>query len=451
MAKENLAENMRLFYVAVTRAVYQCYIGISASTYNRNKNNVFAHTHWAHLLGIEEPRPDWATIQAALEQRFGEGQSVDYRELGDVAAQHFDSGRRGFNASLRRPTPSIRAPESFWQIASYSRLAHGNKFRADDKGDDEVLSLLSLQKSRGMSHCKRPMTNAGRMMCVTPSKVRVSPALACMTFSSHTGSIPMRISGSWWKNSFPPTGWKSPPARAVWVNLTTSALGAAFPGRVADWLQAALVQPLENPVVKGIPSLKQLFSSREVIPELAFDFAIGSASSMLVLGDINQALLDAGLAGLEIEGGKIHGLMTGAIDLVFVHDQKIYVLDYKSNTLGKAPRFYDQAGMSLAMAQNRFDLQYMIYSTAVHRYFSSRFAKQYSFDEQEGKSLSFGGVFYLFLRGMGLSEKPYRQHGVWFTRPQSEHISALERAFGGSGDGGRRSKTATATGKRKSR
>jgi exodeoxyribonuclease V beta subunit len=104
--------------------------------------------------------------------------------------------------------------------------------------------------------------------------------------------------------------------------------------------------------------------------------------------------------------------------------------------MGKAPRFYDQAGMTDAMTQNRFDLQYMIYSTAVHRYFSNRFAQQYSFDEQAGKGLSFGGVFYLFLRGMGLSEKHYRQHGVWFTRPQSEHISALDQAFGGSSGGG---------------
>jgi exodeoxyribonuclease V beta subunit len=447
MAKENLAENMRLFYVAVTRAIYQCYIGISASTYNRK--NVFTHTHWAHLLGIEEPRPAWATIQAALEQRFGEGQSVDYRELGDVAAQHFIAAQ-SLQSQLAPPDPSIRAPESFWQIASYSRLAHGSKFRADDKGDDEVLSLLSLEEPRD-----EPLHAADDERWADDVRYTLKGSSITGTclhdiFESY-GLEPGADFGQLVEKQLSACGLDKPARPRTMGESEYSALSAAFPGRVAAWLLAALVQPLENPVIKGIPSLKQLFSSREVIPELAFDFAIGSASSMPLLEDINQALLDAGLAGLEIEGGKIHGLMTGAIDLVFEHDQKIYVLDYKSNTLGKAPRFYDQDGMTLAMTQNRFDLQYMIYSTAVHRYFSSRFAKLYSFDEQEGKSLSFGGVFYLFLRGMGLSEKPYRQHGVWFTRPQSEHISALERAFGGSGDGGQRNKTATATGKRKSR
>ena len=92
--------------------------------------------------------------------------------------------------------------------------------------------------------------------------------------------------------------------------------------------------------------------------------------------------------------------------------------------------------MGMCMKDSRYDLQYMIYSTAVHRYFSSHFADKYAFEEQAGKSLSFGGVFYLFLRGMGLADEQYRRHGVWFTRPQYEHIAALDDAFLGNRAGG---------------
>ena len=125
----------------------------------------------------------------------------------------------------------------------------------------------------------------------------------------------------------------------------------------------------------------------------------------------------------------IHGMMTGAIDLVFIHDRKVYVLDYKSNTLGKSPRFYDQEVMAKCMKDSRYDLQYMIYSTAVHRFFSRYFMDRYAFDPAPEKELSFGGVFYLFLRGMGLKGDEYSQHGIWFKRPVFEHIDDLDKAF----------------------
>jgi exodeoxyribonuclease V beta subunit len=87
------------------------------------------------------------------------------------------------------------------------------------------------------------------------------------------------------------------------------------------------------------------------------------------------------------------------------------------------------------MKERRYDLQYMIYSTAVHRFFSKYFTDQYAFDPGPGKNLSFGGVLYVFLRGMGLDESEYAQHGIWFTRPAFEHINALDNAFIG-GQGG---------------
>jgi len=431
MAKEALAEDMRLLYVAVTRAIYQCYMGISASTHNSNRNNVFAATHWAHLLGVEDPRPEWATIQAALQQRFGDGQSVDYCELGDVAAEKFEPSQNR-RSVLALPDPTVCAPVSFWQIASYSRLAHGGRFQTDDKGDDEVTAVLATEEAQEEQLQAADDQRWGEDIRYTLKGSSVTGSCLHDIFEEY-GLDPEVDFRQLAEKLLARYGLDRPARPRAMTEADYLSYSDAFPGRVAAWLQAALVQPLENPVVSGVPSLKHLFSSREVIPELAFDFAMGSGSSVLDVADINRALQGAGLAGLEIDGDRIHGLMTGAIDLVFVHDQKIFMLDYKSNTLGRAPRFYDQAGMSNAMTQNRFDLQYTIYSTAVHRYFSSRFAEQYAFDEQAGKSLSFGGVFYLFLRGMGLSEKPYRQHGVWFTRPESGHISALDNAFRGSG------------------
>ncbi len=107
------------------------------------------------------------------------------------------------------------------------------------------------------------------------------------------------------------------------------------------------------------------------------------------------------------------------------------MLDYKSNTLGKAPRFYEQEPMKKCMQDSRYDLQYMIYSAAVHRYFSRYFEDKYAFDPNPGKELSFGGVFYLFLRGMGLQGEEFGRNGVFFTRPDYGQVKALDDAFRG--------------------
>lgn len=431
MAREQLAEDMRLFYVAVTRAIYQCCIGISASTYGSNKNNVFSLSHWAHLLGISESRPDWATIRTALEHRFGEGQSVDYRELGDVAARKFIPAQ-GQQIHLSPPDPTVRAPDSRWQIASYSRLAHGGPARGDDKGDDEKRPVPAQEEPLyEPGHTADDDRWAGDVR-YTLKGSSVTGSCLHDIFESY-GLDPSVDFGQLVEQRLTAYGLDKPERLRGTSEHEYTRLAETWPARVGSWLEAVLVQPLENASIGGIPGLKQLFSSRQVIPELTFDFAIGSTASGPLVADINQVLEDAGLAGLELESDSIQGLMTGAIDLVFMHDRKIYVLDYKSNTLGKAPRFYDQDGMTDAMVQNRFDLQYMIYSTAIHRYFTSRHTAQYAYDETAGTEYCFGGVFYLFLRGMGLSGKPYRQHGVWFTRPQAEHISALDDALAGGG------------------
>ena len=69
---------------------------------------------------------------------------------------------------------------------------------------------------------------------------------------------------------------------------------------------------------------------------------------------------------------------------------------------------------------------YLIYSVAAHRYMQQRLGERYEFEAGE---YSFGGVIYLFLRGMGVPDYP--KHGIWFNKPQAQHILALDAAFNG--------------------
>lgn len=110
------------------------------------------------------------------------------------------------------------------------------------------------------------------------------------------------------------------------------------------------------------------------------------------------------------------GFMKGFIDLVIQHNGKWYIMDYKSNFLGDTYDRYSQDAMFDAMSEHHYFLQYHLYLVALHRYLSLRL-KQYNYNEH------FGGVFYLFIRGM--HPKFGSQYGVFFDRPEKAVIRYL--------------------------
>jgi exodeoxyribonuclease V beta subunit len=110
----------------------------------------------------------------------------------------------------------------------------------------------------------------------------------------------------------------------------------------------------------------------------------------------------------------LSGILNGKIDLVFLHEGKYYILDWKSNFLGNHTGAYERPLLCKAMQENHFYLQYYVYGMAFRRYLTSRIPS-FDFDTQ------FGGVFYLFFRGM----RTGAQTGVYFHRPSSAVIEEL--------------------------
>ena len=118
------------------------------------------------------------------------------------------------------------------------------------------------------------------------------------------------------------------------------------------------------------------------------------------------------------------GFVKGFIDLVFEHAGRFYLLDWKSNWLG--PRIEDYARPSLEreMIERFYVVQYHLYAVALHLYLSRRLPG-YQFH------VHFGGVFYLFLRGLDPARPEF---GVLPDRPSRERVEQLTRllAEGGS-------------------
>jgi exodeoxyribonuclease V beta subunit len=95
------------------------------------------------------------------------------------------------------------------------------------------------------------------------------------------------------------------------------------------------------------------------------------------------------------------GLIKGVIDLLFYRDGYYYLVDWKTNWLGPQLEAYEPVALQVAMQEHAYFLQAAIYTEAIKRYL--RLVEPRPFEE------CFGGIFYLFLRGM----QPGRQTGTY--------------------------------------
>lgn len=152
-------------------------------------------------------------------------------------------------------------------------------------------------------------------------------------------------------------------------------------------------------------------NSFECIHELEFDFPVGKFYPKSL-----QKLREEGIVIAEKFQGKIEGLMNGKIDLFFKNQGKYYVLDWKSNYLGPQVNDYSAENLSITMSENNYHLQYLIYSYAVKKYLESRLGAKFNF------SRDFGGVIYLFVRGMRNGERS----GIFYEKPNYKQMKMME-------------------------
>jgi len=118
----------------------------------------------------------------------------------------------------------------------------------------------------------------------------------------------------------------------------------------------------------------------------------------------------------------IDGFLRGFVDLVVEHGGRWYIIDYKSNWLGPAPEDYAPAAVATAMRSSAYPLQYLLYLVALHRYLDLKLPG-YDYERHVG------GGFYLFVRGMDPAAGMER--GVWFDRPAVSFVHGLDGIFRG--------------------
>ncbi len=138
------------------------------------------------------------------------------------------------------------------------------------------------------------------------------------------------------------------------------------------------------------------------------------------------------LASEELGGQALLGYLTGSIDLSFRHQGRFYVVDYKTNWLGQAGAEltladYTPARLAAAMNHSSYPLQAILYSIVLHRYLRWRLP---GYDPEQ----HLGGVMYLYLRGMAGPSTPVvdgQPCGVFSWRPPAAMLEELSAVLDG--------------------
>ncbi|MFF3223750.1 UvrD-helicase domain-containing protein [Nocardia suismassiliense] len=206
-------------------------------------------------------------------------------------------------------------------------------------------------------------------------------------------------------------------------------------------LSTALLAVLRTPL--GIGSLADI-SSRDRLNELEFELPLAGGDSpraesatLRQIADLLRAHLPSDddlfvyadhLATLD--DIPLRGYLTGSIDAVLRvtdgADTKFVIVDYKTNRLGTGDltvEHYTRDRMAAEMMRSHYPLQALLYAVALHRYLRWRLP---GYDPAR----HLGGARYLFVRGMVGPETP-NGYGVFDWNPPAALIIALSRLLAG--------------------
>jgi exodeoxyribonuclease V beta subunit len=155
---------------------------------------------------------------------------------------------------------------------------------------------------------------------------------------------------------------------------------------VVQWLSRVVAQPLRGPNAA-------LNALGTLLPEMEFWLPAHRLHAQEVDALCRQHLLP-GVSRPQLPDAQLHGMLMGFADLVFEHQGRYWVLDYKSNHLGEGDAAYTEPALAEAMAHHRYDVQAALYMLALHRLLRARLGTGYD------PAQHLGGAVYVFLRGI---------------------------------------------------
>ena len=372
--KERQREYLRLLYVALTRARHTLWVGVAGLQVGRSKDYTWHRSALGYLLSGPIAQSPAQRIQDVEALRKGcphvSVEMVPVTEglpLPDVTPAE---PREDLHALTSPPAYNAQFDRN-WAISSYSALVRDAAWGA--AGSGQVPARVVREDE--------------------PPEAQTAPAVQRLPAHQPWHRFPRgAFAGNFLHDMLE---WLAPERFAL---DGSSALQQSLVRRcerqgwghrsddVVAWLRQVCTTPMP---VLGVP----LAGLASTTPELEFWFpSDGMQAGQVDLLCREHLLPDRPRP--ELPERSLKGMLMGFADLVFEHDGRYWVLDYKSNALGSQDADYTDQAMELSMLEHRYDVQAALYMLALHRLLKARLGPTYR------PAQHLGGAIYLFLRGV---------------------------------------------------
>ncbi len=360
-----IEEDLRLLYVALTRARHFLWLGVAALAGRKTGENTLHESALGYLLSGGEPitqdelAPRWARLRANCS-------AIDIGSL----------------APPQRVTLQNR-------LLQYPPLQEAALFSGHFERDWAVGSFTSLTRPAGPAPASRAPLRAQEETLLEDGDEQVPARTESAPWHRFPrGAVPGNFLHEQleWMGS---EGFSIVDEANFESRLGTRCERAGWGHRSEDtlaWLRLVATTPL--------PLLGTSLAGIEaVLPEMEFWFPSERLSTAPLDALCTRYLLGE-TARPALPRRQLHGMLKGFADLVFEHEGRYWVLDYKSNSLGAGDAAYHKQALELGMAAHRYDIQGALYMLALHRLLQARLGAHYDPRRQ------LGGAIFLFLRGI---------------------------------------------------
>jgi exodeoxyribonuclease V beta subunit len=402
---ERLAEDIRLFYVALTRAQRALWLGAAQVSGDVDGKKPVPKSALSVLLGrtalddLAQRLAAWAFSDIVV-QTAPEASEAMYAP---VLPAPVPQGARVARRVLRRN----------WWSASFSALTRDlevSSASADSERDDLV---ADAQLDSAEVDAVSPEAIAPLELFLPELRFNAFPAGASYGTLLHD-LLQWQAEHAWpavRPGAAPePSAWATQLARACKQAGLDAAQGSLLDAWVCQIIMKNWPLALINKAQKAI-NLAAL-GEGTYWPEMGFTLPVQRLQSVWLDHNISESVWPE-LPRAALQSRLLEGLLTGFMDLVFEVQGRYYVLDYKSNRLPD----YASATLKTAMLDHRYDVQAVLYVLALHRLLRSRLP-EYDFDQH------MGGALYWFVRGV---DQPGT--GMLALNPPRALIEALDGAL----------------------
>ena len=468
-----LSEDVRLIYVAVTRARNALMLGVAPLKSGQSAQPQLEKSALGYLLNGGQPFANAREIWAALAALKGNCPQIRIQPAPAPTARQFIPPP---SAQLVAARIAAFSPPPRWWIASYSSLKTITAAEPETPLQNKVLeeaqelpmptTLASVARGSVSSELRQLHdfpggTRSGTFLhgileWAAECETRAADGQLLMGFAAAAASAPARLDmlktrctlhgfTDWivplehWLGAFLNQAWQLEMPSTALVSLnppSPKSPPAPLFQRGEEEKSPFFRKEHEKPPFSkgglgGFVSAEALggfdengrFSLRDLAPaavQVEMEFWLESHGvKTTALDHLVQKHCQPGQPRPPLASNQLNGMLKGFIDLLFVHAGRYYVVDWKSNRLGTDDAAYTREAMQAAMLHHRYDLQAVLYVLALHRLLKARLPN-YDYDRDVG------GAIYVFLRGAAAASQ-----GLLMDKPPRQLIEAIDELFAG--------------------